>query len=288
MTGPFLGYLDRSVSQNTISNRSSRDVPRSVRSPFHFPFHLHLVPPFVFRGYPRVRRGAHLLAADKLVSRQVRRLKVTVGSRLFRGAGWNGGDRGHATTALPRTTDRRVSSIKRLFEQLLLQKHRLLKIGDIGVHGVGGQITRARRIRSPILVILRARYSLVRIISVNLFVGECGTRAPESLLLLLLLLLLVLLLMMVNRGHSGRAKNQRALVMIFLPALQLQRERITVARFAGVVSARAVLLLARAIALRRAIPSTTARRLIPLTALRVLDHGARPNGRGDGCGLTRG
>lgn len=296
VTGPLLGYLDRPVSQNTISNRSSRDVSRSVRSPFHLPFHLHLVP-FLFRRYPRVRRSAHLLAADKLVTRQVGRLKVTVGSGFFRGASGNGGDRGHAT-ALPRAGDRRVSSIKRLFEQLLLQKHRLLKIGDIRVHGVGGQITRARCIRHAILVILRARYPfVVRIISVYLFTGKSGTRAAESLLLLLLLqlllVLLLLLMMMMNRGYFRRTENQRALVMIFLAPLQLQCERITVARLAGIVSARAVLFLARAIALRRAIPST-GRRLIRLPCLRVLDHGARRNvdrvrvGRGNGGGLRRG
>lgn len=287
MASPLLGYLDRSVSQNTISDRSPRDVSGSVRSPFHFPFHLHLVP-FVLRGYPRVGRSAHLLAADKLVSRQVRRLKVAVRPRFLRGACGNGGDRGHAA-ALPRTGDRRVPPIKRLFEQLLLQEHRLLKIGDIGVHGVGGQIARARRIRCAILVVLGARRSFVRIISVDLFTGKSGTRAAES--LLLLLLLLVLLLVMMNRGHLRGTKNQRALVMVFLATLQLQRERITVARLAGIVSARAVLFLARTVALRRAIPSA-GRRLTPLPGLRVLDHGARRNvdrvRGGNGGGLSRG
>lgn len=254
MTGSLFRYFDRPISQNAIPDWPPSDVPGSVRSPLHFPLHLHVVR-FVLRRYPGTGR-AHLLTADKLVPSQIRCLKITMGPGLFRSA--TGSDRGNAA-ALSRSTDGRVSPVECLLEQLLLQKHRLLKVGHVRVHSIRGQVGRIRR---TISVIMRTRASFVRLV-LCLSVGERGARATEPLLLLLLLLLY-------SQRFRG-AKHQRTLVMIPFTALQFQRERIAVAGFSGVVRARAILLLARAVALRRTVPSSTLIRLV----LRILNHRVR-------------
>lgn len=138
MPGPFLGYLDRSVPQHTVPHRSPRDVPGPVRPPLHLPFHLNVVVPLVLRRYPS-RRGADLLATHELIPRKIRCLKVPVRLGLFRGARrvrLPGPWRGYGGIGGGGGRGGKVPTVERLLEQLLLQHHRLLKIGHVRVHGV--------------------------------------------------------------------------------------------------------------------------------------------------------
>lgn len=140
VTGPLLGYFDRSIPQYSIPNGPPGNIPRSIRSPFHLPFHLYLA--FVLRWYQR-RRRTHLLTADELVLRKIRRLKVTVRLGLPRTAGQR----------LP--AGREVLTIKSLLEQLLLQHHCLLQIRHVCIHRVGWQCVGIHRWLVAISMMMR-------------------------------------------------------------------------------------------------------------------------------------
>lgn len=104
------------------------------------------------------------------------------------------------------------------------------------------------------------------LVSRYLFVHRYGTGAAQSLLL-------------DSRGCFRWAEYQGASVQILARLMKFQGKRVAVARLAGVVRARAVLLLAGAVALRGRVPSGGVYGLVRLVVYRVMDVRHR-GGRG--------